>query len=106
MLHVWTVLAVAAAWVASTGFIVRYSLVRWDESPGGRAIMALSVSTWLIASSRLGALLGWLPHVSAVVLSVGWTGMALAMAWRWAQLSKAQAGKPSHAIGPPAADHA
>lgn len=68
-------------------FIVMYASVRWEKSPDGRSVMALSLSMLALAVGRLLANLGYY-EIAQWFMLFGWPAISVVVAWRTVRMWK------------------
>ena len=68
-------------------FTVMYASVRWEKSPDGRSVMALSLSMLILG---VGRLLANFVHyeIGQWFMLFGWPAIAAVMAWRTVRMWK------------------
>lgn len=74
-----------ALWAATLAVLVfgaSYSTVKWEKSPEGRNVMALTVSLALLLTSRLINFLTDWDVITDWIRVAALLGVALCMAWR------------------------
>ena len=79
----------AAAALAAAAFVCRYSGTKWERTPEGRNIMALSMCLLIIGATSAASALWPSPWLDALT-AAGWAGAAVVLAWREYLRSHAQ----------------
>lgn len=86
----WVWVATVAAFVVSSGFLVRLLLWDWEHSPTGRALTLLSLSIAILAGAGILRGIDVNAPAARVSTAVGWSLLAVATAWRWALMERSQ----------------
>lgn len=81
----WQTVAATGALLSSSLFVILYSLVTWWKTNTGRNLMAMGVCLAFLAS---GSVVRRLVHLESghTMLLVGWSFIAIVMAWRTVQM--------------------
>lgn len=81
------VLGNVVAVVVIAVFTAMYSFARWEKSPDGRSVMALSLSMLALVVGRLLANLGYY-EIAQWFMLFGWPAISAVMVWRTVRMWK------------------